>query len=112
MVAAGLASVGITKDRVQRVATAVGEDVVATAPSLIQQAANFTASAARHVASGLRHATDEEVERRYAICQTCEFLRGGACTKCGCGVSRQRKFLSKLHWANERCPIGKWGPAG
>jgi hypothetical protein len=55
-------------------------------------------------------ATDEQVAERFAICQGCEFLSGGACSKCGCTVVRQAKFISKLSWAAESCPVGKWGP--
>jgi hypothetical protein len=55
-------------------------------------------------------ASEEEVARRFAICQGCEFFDGKACTKCGCPVVREKQFVSKLSWANERCPAGKWGP--
>lgn len=79
------------------------------APSLLEKAKNFTRSAAKHVAAGMPMASDEEIARRFAICQTCEFLKDNACTKCGCPVVRERKFISKLSWANESCPIGKWG---
>jgi hypothetical protein len=78
--------------------------------SLIQKARNFAASAAKHVAAGMPRATDEQVAERFAICQGCEFLSGGACSKCGCPVVRQANFVSKLSWANESCPVGKWGP--
>jgi hypothetical protein len=78
--------------------------------SLIQKAANFATSAAKHVAAGMPRATDEQVAERFAICQGCEFLSGGACSKCGCPVVRQAKFISKLSWAAESCPVGKWGP--
>jgi hypothetical protein len=78
--------------------------------SLITKAANFATSAARHVAAGMPQATDEQVARRFAICQTCEQFDGTACRKCGCPVVRERQFVSKLSWANESCPVGKWGP--
>lgn len=76
--------------------------------SLLQKAKNFAASAVNHVASGARLAGDEEVAERFAICQTCEHYDGSACLKCGCPVVRERKFISKLSWANEKCPAGKW----
>ena len=76
--------------------------------TLTQKAANFAASAAKHVAAGMPQCSDEERERRFAICQGCEFYDGKSCTKCGCPAVRERKFLSKLSWANERCPVGKW----
>jgi hypothetical protein len=78
--------------------------------SLITKARNFAASAAKHVAAGMPQATDEQVAERFAICQTCEHFDGSACRKCGCPVVREKKFLSKLSWANESCPVGKWGP--
>jgi hypothetical protein len=76
--------------------------------SLLQKAANFAASAAAHVAAGMPQASEEEVARRFAICETCEHFDGKACRQCGCAVVRERKFLSKLSWANEKCPVGKW----
>ena len=79
--------------------------------TLLQKAKNFAASAAAHVAAGMPQASEEEVARRFAICQACEHFDGRACRQCGCPVVREKKFLSKLSWANESCPVGKWGPA-
>lgn len=81
------------------------------APSMLQKVANFANSAARHVAAGMPIAADEEIARRFAICEGCEHYDGTACRKCGCPVKREGKFLSKLAWAKESCPVGKWGPA-
>jgi hypothetical protein len=77
--------------------------------ALITKAANFARSAARHVAAGMPLATEEQVAERFAICKLCEFFDGRACRQCGCPVVRKRKFISKLSWANEKCPVGKWG---
>lgn len=82
----------------------------APAPTLAQKAANFAASAARHVVAGMPQASEEEVARRFSICEGCEHYDGKACRQCGCPVVREKKFLSKLSWANEKCPVGKWGP--
>lgn len=78
--------------------------------SLPQKAANFAKSAAKHLAAGMPRCTDEQVAERFAICQGCEHFDGKACRQCGCSVVRERKFVSKLSWANESCPVGKWGP--
>ena len=78
--------------------------------TLVQKATNFAASAARHIAAGAPQAGEEEVARRFAICEGCEHYDGKACRQCGCPVVRQKQFLSKLSWANESCPVGKWGP--
>ena len=74
-----------------------------------QKIANFAAAAAGHVAAGMPLASREEVERRFSICQSCEFYDGEACTKCGCPVVREKKYISKLSWADQSCPVGKWG---
>lgn len=78
-------------------------------PSFLQKAKNFARAAVNHVASGMPQASDEEIERRFAICQGCEFYKDSSCTKCGCPISRDRKFVSKLAWADQSCPVGKWG---
>lgn len=89
-----------------------GYEPLPDAPPLTQKIANFAKSAVRHVASGMPMCTQEQVDERFAICQGCEFLKDGACLKCGCPLVREKKFLSKLSWANESCPVGKWGPVG
>lgn len=93
-------------------AEVVREEVVPLAPktsvSLLQKAKNFAAAAVQHVAAGAPRATDEEVARRFSICQGCEFYDGKACMKCGCPIVREGKFISKLAWADQKCPVGKW----
>lgn len=80
------------------------------APGLLAKAANFATSAAKHVAAGMPRCTQEQIDARFAICQTCEHFDGKACRQCGCPVVREQRFVSKLSWANEKCPVGKWGP--
>lgn len=79
------------------------------APGFLAKVKNFAAAAAGHVAAGMPMASDEEIIRRHDICLTCEHLQNGACTHCGCPISRVAGYVSKLSWANEECPIGKWG---
>jgi hypothetical protein len=81
-------------------------------PSLAARVGGFMAAAGRHVASGATRATQEEVDRRFAICQSnkCGFYDGRTCRKCGCFVSNKRQLVSKLSWAEQSCPIGLWGP--
>lgn len=47
---------------------------------------------------------------RLAICQTCPEYDGRKCKKCGCGIKTTKAWLDKLGWADQSCPIGKWGP--
>lgn len=81
-------------------------------PGFIQKVRNFSAATVQHVAAGMPMASDEEIIRRHGICLSCEFLKDGACTLCGCPVSRVAGYLSKLSWADQECPVGKWGKAG
>jgi hypothetical protein len=77
-----------------------------------QKAKNFAKAAISHVSNGMPTCSDEEVVRRHDICIACEHFVDNSCAKCGCPISRNKKFISKLAWADQSCPIGKWGPAG
>jgi hypothetical protein len=83
----------------------------ADAPSFLTKVKNFAVASSKHIAAGAPMATDAEIIRRHDICLACEFFKDNACQKCGCPVVRAKKFLSKLSWAGESCPVGKWGPA-
>jgi hypothetical protein len=78
-------------------------------PGVAKRAANFVVAAAGHIASGARRATDEQVAARFAICQGCEQFDGKGCARCGCAITPERKIVSKLSWAEQECPVGKWG---
>lgn len=82
----------------------------ATPPPLLERLGNFATAAVQHVAAGAPRCTEEQVAARHAICAGCEYFDGKLCTKCGCPVSRERTYLGKLSWADQSCPVGKWGP--
>ncbi len=49
------------------------------------------------------YTSDEEKDKRYAICQQCPHLTvTKQCTKCGCIMPAKTKLL------HATCPIGKW----
>jgi len=87
-------------------------------PPLVKRAANLTKAAGRHFSTGMKHCTPEQRMARYEQCQKneCGLFRdmggGGVCAHddCGCLLSSNRKFLSKLSWASSSCPEGYWGP--
>lgn len=81
------------------------------APSFLTKVRNFASATVQHVAAGMPMASDEEIIRRHDICLSCEHLKDGACNLCGCPVSRVAGYVSKLSWADQSCPAGKWGPA-
>jgi len=74
-------------------------------PSILEKGANFIKSAAKHVAGGMKIVSQEEMDRRMAICAGCEFFTGGdrpRCSKCGCHLK------IKTRWESAHCPINKW----
>lgn len=85
------------------------ESSIATTPGILGKIKNFAVAAASHVAAGAPMASDEEIIRRHSICLGCEHLKDGACSLCGCPVSRAAGYFSKLSWADQECPAGKWG---
>lgn len=82
-----------------------------SAPGFLEKVRNFASAAAGHVAAGMPMCDDAEIIRRHDICLACEHLVNDACTQCGCPVARVRGYVSKLSWADQECPVGKWGRA-
>lgn len=76
-------------------------------PSITTQAVNFSTSIIKHVVGGLPQISDEEQKNRMSICEQCiNFIKNEdnpRCSECGCYLK------VKTSWANESCPIGKWG---
>lgn len=85
-------------------------------PSLRKRLANFTVAAIKHVIAGAPTCDDETIAARLAVCRTCEKFRPdennpeiGACALCGCPASDLLpRFISKLAWADQTCPLDKW----
>jgi hypothetical protein len=75
-------------------------------PSVAQKMSSASGAATRVVKAKAQGqvvtVSDEERDRRMAICQDCEFFTGLTCLKCGC-VARWKTKL-----ATEKCPVGKW----
>ena len=80
-------------------------------PSFLTKIRNFASAAVSHVAAGMPMCDDAEIIRRHDICLTCEHLQNDACQLCGCPVARVAGYVSKLSWADQECPAGKWGKA-
>ncbi len=79
-------------------------------PSFLTKVRNLASAAVSHVAAGMPMASDAEIIRRHDICLKCEHLENNACNLCGCPVSRVAGYVSKLSWADQACPAGKWHP--
>lgn len=77
--------------------------------SFAQKLKNFAKATADHVANGMPMCTEEEIIQRHNICLGCGFFKDDTCSKCGCPLIRTKQFVSKLSWADQECPVGKWG---
>jgi len=72
-------------------------------PKGVKLVQNFGGAMVDFAKSGFKVCSDEEAERRFAICLTCEFLQNGErCLKCGCWM----KYKSKLEAMT--CKANKW----
>ena len=60
--------------------------------------------------SNRKQCSEEQINERMNICQGCEFFQNNTCLQCGCALSRDKVYMNKLLWADQSCPIGKWGP--
>lgn len=71
---------------------------------------NFAKALYFHIGYGLPKCSTRQIHDRYMVCIDCEFLDRSKyeCLQCGCHISPKSKFLNKLAWADQKCPIGKW----
>lgn len=64
--------------------------------------------------AGFPKTTQEEIYQRFSICKVCEEfnLVKKECNICGCNINTKKVFLNKLAWADQECPLRKWGKIG
>ena len=79
-------------------------------PGWLARLDNFRNALAAHIAAGMPTCSQQQIDERFAICESCSLFNGSICrhASCGCNVGRQDKFLNKLAWADQSCPLGKW----
>lgn len=87
----------------------LGDIPECSGPSLMTKALNVGTAIVGHVANSAHQVPEEIAQQRLSICESneCGYYRENSgnpnCGHCGC-------FLKiKTVWANEACPIGKWG---
>ena len=67
-------------------------------------------------AAGFRTASEQEIDKRYLLCRSCEEYvpdkktsgLTGECGICECRIVADQIHLSKIARANETCPLLKW----
>lgn len=70
----------------------------------------FLKSLLFHVYAGFPKSTQQQINDRYVICISCDKFNKAKseCSICGCLIGKKKRFLNKLAWADQECPIGKW----
>ena len=78
---------------------------------LILKIKTFIKSLFFHVYNGFPKSTREQILQRYSICVSCNEYdkKLSECSICGCNINTKKIFMNKLAWADQECPIGKWG---
>jgi hypothetical protein len=78
---------------------------------IIYRVQTFLKSLFWHVSRGLPKSGKDQILIRYNICLDCESFNNKEkiCNECGCNISNKNIFLNKLAWADQECPLGKWG---
>jgi hypothetical protein len=70
----------------------------------------FIRSLVFHIYAGSPKTTQQEILYRYSICENCDQFNKikSQCDVCGCAIDQKSKFLNKLAWADQECPLNKW----
>lgn len=71
----------------------------------------FLKSLIFHIYAGSPKSTKYEILNRLSFCTSCEHFntKREECGICGCAISDKSIFMNKLAWADQECPVGKWG---
>ena len=78
--------------------------------STLTKIRNFLKALWFHIGAGLPKSTQDQIDKRFDVCQKCEMFdnRSSQCLVCGCNLSRKKVFLNKLAWSDQKCPLNKW----
>lgn len=78
--------------------------------NILTKLRTFAKSLLFHIRAGLPKSTQDEIDTRFSICQSCEMFDNthSQCMVCGCNVNKKRIFMNKLAWADQHCPLNKW----
>lgn len=52
--------------------------------------------------------SEEQINERLKICNSCEYYKDNSCMMCGCVVIRDANYSNKLAHKDQSCPIMKW----
>lgn len=77
---------------------------------MISKISTFLKALFWHIYSGCPKSSQELINARYSMCQSCEYLDpiNSECLQCGCNINSKKIFMNKLAWHDQKCPINKW----
>lgn len=63
-----------------------------------------------HISLGSPKSKQHQINTRYSLCIVCDSFdhKNSCCMECGCLISNKKRFMNKLAWADQKCPLGKW----
>lgn len=64
-----------------------------------------------HIYAGSPKCNRKQILERFEICKSCDKYNSilSQCDVCGCNINNKKIFMNKLAWADQECPIQKWG---
>jgi uncharacterized paraquat-inducible protein A len=77
----------------------------------ISKIKTFVKSIIFHIWAGFPKCNQEQINTRYTICLSCDSFDSvnKECMECGCNINNKKIFMNKLAWADQKCPLNKWG---
>lgn len=77
---------------------------------MISKVSTFLKALFWHIYSGCPKSSQQLINERYNICQSCEYFnsQNNECEHCGCNINNKKIFMNKLAWFDQKCPIDKW----
>ena len=71
---------------------------------------SFIKSFFLHLFRGMPKSKQDEINRRFEICNQCAYYNKHQemCLECGCKVNKSKDFMNKLSWGDQKCPLAKW----
>lgn len=84
-------------------------------PPLIPCAAQLTEYSASNIKKFILNdsnanslCSEQEIDHRHSICESCPSFKDNSCAECGCQLSRDKVYMNKLALKDQSCPLGKW----
>jgi len=80
---------------------------------ILKKIRNFVVALFKHTSKGMPKASQFTINTRFGICYSCDsfntkHLPAMECSECGCNISKEKEFMNKLAWQDQKCPLGKW----